>query len=67
MKGGGMTYKQYVDYGRKHIHFTAAVHVAVGLGVGLLLYPSLTENAMTWGWVMVIVAVAGHVWPMMAK
>lgn len=57
-----------MKYWGKNPSYSVFVHFAGGLGVGLLLYPSLpADSVYTWSWVLVAIWVIGHLWALVAS
>lgn len=59
---------KFLEYWSKHAHYTALVHTATGIGLGLLLYPYLSSNgtANLIGWALVLLGILGHLYALVA-
>ena len=59
---------QFMGYWGKQAHYTALVHAATGIGLGLLVQPYLADQgvASIIGWVLVLLGVLGHLYGMVA-
>lgn len=55
-------------YWSKQAHYTSLVHAALGVGLGLLVYPYLAASgtANIIGWVLVLLAVLSHLYALVA-
>lgn len=54
-------------YWGKHPHYTAFVHVAGGLGAGLIFAPMLGDVAITLGVVLIVVSLLGHAYAILGE
>ncbi|KKU09897.1 MAG: hypothetical protein UX13_C0026G0013 [Candidatus Woesebacteria bacterium GW2011_GWB1_45_5] len=55
--------KRYNKYWKDHPYYNAFVHVAGGLALGFLLWGYFEIGNITWGWILGIAWLAGHLWP----
>ncbi|MBI2596081.1 hypothetical protein HYW46_05105 [Candidatus Daviesbacteria bacterium] len=60
--------KKLESYFGKHVYFNSAVHVLVGMGIGMLLtYPVFGAHTMRWGIALLALGILGHAYPYFVK
>ena len=58
-------YKQIEAYFKQYPRFNSAVHVLMGMGVGILLtYPLVGGHPVRWGMTLLALGLAGHLYPL---
>ncbi len=58
---------QFESYWGKKVPYGSLVHIALGVGVGLLLYPYMTANlGNVVGWTLLLLGVLGHLYALVA-
>ena len=61
-------YKKIEAYFKKHAYYNSAVHVLVGVGIGILLtYPLAGAHPGRWGGLFLTAALLGHLYPLTIK
>ncbi len=63
-----MMVKKIREYFKKHTEYNAIVHAIGGIGVGILIAsPLIDPHPVRWGLTLLVIAVAGHLYPLMAE
>ncbi len=59
---------KFMAYWGKNAHYTAFVHTATGIGIGLLVQPFLAERGTSGlvGWSLILLGLLGHLYGMVA-
>ncbi|MDD5147440.1 MAG: hypothetical protein PHV63_02740 [Candidatus Daviesbacteria bacterium] len=61
-------YKQISQYFKNHVYYNSAVHILVGIGVGILLtYPLAGAHPVRWGLGFLALGILGHLCPLVKK
>lgn len=59
--------KQIKKYFEKHSYYNSAVYLLIGVGIGILLNPSTGTHPIRWAGVLILVGLAGHLYPVWKK
>ena len=61
-------YQKIRKYFKDHADYNAFVHMFAGIGIGILItYPLVGNHPVRWGLLFLIIAVLGHLYPLMNK
>lgn len=60
-------YKQIKKYFEKHAYYNSAVHLLIGVGIGILLNPSTGIHPVRWAVAALVVGAFGHLYPVLIK
>ena len=60
--------KKITAYFKKFPSYNSLVHIIIGLGLGVLItYPLVGSHPVRWGLLLLVVGLAGHLYPLMGK
>ncbi|MBI4039735.1 hypothetical protein HY389_00065 [Candidatus Daviesbacteria bacterium] len=60
--------KRINTYFSKHIRYSSAVHLIIGIGIGTLLAnPVFNPHPLRWGIALIVVGLVGHLYAGIAK
>lgn len=59
--------KQIKKYFEKHAYYNSAVHLLIGVGIGILLNPSTGTHPVRWAGALIIIGLVGHAYPVWKK
>lgn len=60
--------KKITAYFKKFPSYNSLVHVIIGLGLGVLItYPLVGSHPVRWGLGLLVIGLAGHLYPLMGK
>lgn len=60
-------YKEIEKYFQKHAYYNSAVHVLIGIGIGILVNPWTDTHPVRWAVVLIAIGVGGHLYPVLVK
>lgn len=61
-------YKKFTNFYRKHLFYHAMIHVAVGMGIGILItYPYVGAHPLRYGLAFLALGLIGHLYPLSSK
>lgn len=60
-------YKQIKKYFEKNAYYNSAVHLLIGVGIGILLAPSTGIHPVRWAVALIAIGVFGHLYPVLIK
>lgn len=60
--------KKITAYFKKFPSYNSLVHIIIGLGLGVLItYPLVGSHPVRWGLLLLVIGLAGHLYPLMGK
>ena len=67
-EGGEAILKKVIAYFKAHPCYNSVVHIIAGIGIGALIaYPVIGIHPVRWGIGLLVIAVLGHLYPLMVK
>ena len=61
-------YKKLLKYFSAHAVYNSAVHVVIGMGIGIILaWPIFLPHPVRWGVGLIAIGLAGHFYPLFVK
>jgi hypothetical protein len=57
-------YRKLLKYMAAHPEYNSAVHLVIGIGIGILVtYPLIGAHPVRWGALFLVLGLAGHFYP----
>ncbi|MCL4390039.1 MAG: hypothetical protein M1484_01865 [Patescibacteria group bacterium] len=61
-------YKKALKYFSAHPYYNSAVHLLIGIGIGILItYPLVVTHPIRWGLLFLGIGLIAHLYPMWGK